>query len=578
MASVHSSDYRRLFSYVKPYRAAFLVSILAMLGYAAVDALFINLIQPLIDEGLSQTNSNVLTYAPVVVIGLLFIRGVCGFTSSYGLSWIGSNVVMTMRQQMFARLLHLPVAYFDQHTTGKLISKMTFNTEQVSNAVSSAIITLFREGALVIGLLLSMFWHSWQLSLVFLVVGPLVGVVISLVGKRFRKVSKGIQAAMGEITSATEQMLNGHKVVLSYGGQKIEENRFCQISNKTRQQIMKLRATSALSSPLIQVIGSFALAGVLFMASLPDIIETLTPGSFASIVSAMLLILQPLKKLTNVQAEFQRGITAAQSIFEVIDEQEEQDTGHLKPVRVKGQVEFEGVSFGYPSKETLALKEINFVLPAGKTLALVGRSGSGKSTITQLLTRFYATQAGQIKVDGQPIQDYQLQAYRQQIAIVSQHVILFNDTIANNISYGMAEQVSREKIVEAAQAAYAMEFIEQLPEGLDTEIGQNGISLSGGQRQRIAIARAILRNAPILILDEATSALDTESERYIQKALESLQKNCTSIVVAHRLSTIENADQIAVIDDGCLIEMGSHAELLVKQGAYAQLHQLQFNQ
>ena len=578
MPSEQHNDFRRLLKFIIPYRGVFIISSLALLGYAGVDILFLKLVQPLIDEGFSQTNPNVLKYAPLVVIGLLFLRGVFGFTSAYGIAWVGTRVVMTMRQNIFSRLVHMPVSYFDQNSSGELISKVTFNTEQVSNAVSSALVTLVREGATVIGMIGLMFYYSWQLSLVFLLIGPLVGFVIAIVGKRFRKVSTNIQAAMGEVTTASEQMLKGHKVVISYGGQEKEVERFNQISNHTRQQMMKLRATSAMSSPVIQVIGSFALAAVLFMASMPSILEALSPGAFASMVSAMIMILQPLKKLTNVQAEFQKGIAAARSIFELIDEQQEKDTGSFAPERVEGRVAFSKVGFTYPSKDSPALTDVSFQLEAGKTLALVGRSGSGKSTITQLLTRFYNADTGLISIDGESVEHYSLKALRRQIALVSQQVVLFNDTISNNIAYGMEDQVSQEQIEQAAKSAYALEFIEQLPEGFDTVIGENGINLSGGQRQRLAIARAILRNAPILILDEATSALDTESERYIQDALESLQKNCTSIVVAHRLSTIENANQIAVVDEGRIVEMGSHDELLARQGAYAQLHQLQFSQ
>lgn len=578
MASQKLSDYRRLLAYLKPYRLPFFFSILAMIGYGAVDALFVSLIQPLVDDGLSQANSDVLTYAPIAVIVLLFFRGLCNFAAAYGLGWIGSNIVMIMRQQLFAKMLHMPVSFYDSKSTGELISNITFVTEQVSTAASSALVTLVREGAFVLGLLGIMFWHSWQLSAVFLLVGPLVAFAITLVGKRFRYVAGRIQNAMAVISDATEQAVTGHKVVISYGGQEIENERFKAVSNKNRQQMMKLRATTAMSSPIIQVIASLALAMVLFVASFPSVAEALTPGTFASMISAMIMILQPLKKLTNVQAEFQRGIVAARSIFAQMDMKSEKDQGVLQPERVTGKIEFKQVDFTYPSKESKALSEVTFAVEPGKTLALVGRSGSGKSTITQLLTRFYDADHGEIRIDGELISDFSLKCLRRQVAVVSQQVILFNDSIANNIAYGIQDSVTREQIEQAASAAYAMEFIEALPQGLDTHIGQNGINLSGGQRQRIAIARAILRDAPILILDEATSALDTESERYIQKALESLQKNCTSIVVAHRLSTIENADQIAVVDEGKIIEMGTHQELLSQEGAYAQLHKLQFNQ
>ncbi|GGA77530.1 lipid A export ATP-binding/permease protein MsbA [Neiella marina] len=553
------------------------IAIIGMLGYAGVDSLFVYSIKPLIDDGLSKPGSDVLKYAPVFVVLILIVRGICSFISSYGLAWVGSNVVMVMRQQMFSRLVHLPVGFYDQNSTGDLISKVTFNTEQVSNAVSKALITLVQEGAFVVGLLAVMFWYSWQLSLIFLIVGPIVALIVRVISKRFRKVSKQIQSAMGDVTSATEQMLNGHKVMLSYGGQDIEKQRFKKVSNRTRQQLMKLRTTEAMSSPIVQVVASFALAGVLYAATIPGMIEDLTPGTFTSMVSAMLFLLRPLKKLTNVQSDFQRGLTAARSIFEIIDQLEEDDRGSQAPKRVNGEIKFTDVTFTYPTKETPALNKVSLALNAGQSLALVGRSGSGKSTITQLLTRFYEPQSGLIEIDGIAIDELTLKALRRQIAVVSQHVILFDDTVANNIAYGLDGEVSRERIIEAAKSAHAMEFIERLPNGLDTEIGQNGVTLSGGQRQRLAIARAILRDAPILILDEATSALDTESERYIQEALESLQANRTSIVVAHRLSTIEKSDQIAVIDDGRVVESGNHQELLESGGAYAQLHRMQFD-
>ncbi|WP_087505584.1 lipid A export permease/ATP-binding protein MsbA [Neiella marina] len=577
MASQQPSDFRRLLCYIKPFRMGFGIAIIGMLGYAGVDSLFVYSIKPLIDDGLSKPGSDVLKYAPVFVVLILIVRGICSFISSYGLAWVGSNVVMVMRQQMFSRLVHLPVGFYDQNSTGDLISKVTFNTEQVSNAVSKALITLVQEGAFVVGLLAVMFWYSWQLSLIFLIVGPIVALIVRVISKRFRKVSKQIQSAMGDVTSATEQMLNGHKVMLSYGGQDIEKQRFKKVSNRTRQQLMKLRTTEAMSSPIVQVVASFALAGVLYAATIPGMIEDLTPGTFTSMVSAMLFLLRPLKKLTNVQSDFQRGLTAARSIFEIIDQLEEDDRGSQAPKRVNGEIKFTDVTFTYPTKETPALNKVSLALNAGQSLALVGRSGSGKSTITQLLTRFYEPQSGLIEIDGIAIDELTLKALRRQIAVVSQHVILFDDTVANNIAYGLDGEVSRERIIEAAKSAHAMEFIERLPNGLDTEIGQNGVTLSGGQRQRLAIARAILRDAPILILDEATSALDTESERYIQEALESLQANRTSIVVAHRLSTIEKSDQIAVIDDGRVVESGNHQELLESGGAYAQLHRMQFD-
>jgi len=569
--------YRRLLRYVKPFRIVLFASVFAMASYSAVDASFVHLLKTLIDSGFSREDPRILQWAPLFVIVMLFLRGLFGFASSYGLAWVGTNVVMTLRQELFNKLVALPVAYYDRHTTGEQISKVTFNTEQLSNAVSKALIKIVQDGAFVTYLLINMFVLSWQLSLIFLIIGPIVGVAVTIASKRFRKVSRRIQAAMGQVTSATEQMLNGHKVVLSYGGADIERKRFAKVNKHVRQQTMKLRSATALASPVIQFIASFALATVLLVASMESVVDQLTAGTFTSIVTSMLLLLKPLKNLTTVQADFQKGIAAAHSIFEVLDSEEERDTGTLQVERVKGEIEITDIRFSYTNKPEPALDGVSLSLPAGKTLALVGRSGSGKSTIASLITRFYDAQQGEILIDGIRHNDYQLSSLRKQIALVSQQVVLFNDTIAANIAYGLEREVSEQEIAEAAEAAFAMEFINKMPQGLNTEVGQNGVMLSGGQRQRIAIARAILRDAPILILDEATSALDTESERHIQQALAELQKNRTCIVIAHRLSTIEAADMIAVIDSGQVAEVGDHQALLQRDGAYAQLHAMQFN-
>ena len=569
--------YRRLLRYVKPFRIVLIASMLSMACYSGIDAMFINLLEPLIDSGFTQDDPRILKWAPLFVIVVLFFRGVFGFASGYGLAWVGSNVVMQLRQALFNKLASLPVAYYDQHTTGEQISKVTFNTEQLSNAVSKAIIKIIQDGAFVIGLLAIMFWKSWQLSLIFLIIGPIVGVAVGVASRRFRKISKNIQSAMEQVTAATEQMLNGHKIVLSYGGTEIEQRRFAKINKHVRQQTMKFRSANALASPVIQFIASFALAAVLFVASFESVVSELSAGAFTSIVTSMLLLLKPLKNLTTVQADFQKGIAAAHSIFEVLDSEGEKDNGTVEVERVRGEIEFKDVRFTYNNKQEPALDGINLTLPAGKSLALVGRSGSGKSTLAALISRFYELDSGEIKIDGTPHQDYRLASLRKQIALVSQQVVLFNDTIAANIAYGLERQVTDAEVIQAAEAAFAMEFIAKMPEGIHTEVGQNGVMLSGGQRQRIAIARAILRDAPILILDEATSALDTESERHIQQALSELQKNRSSIVIAHRLSTIEAADSIAVIDAGRVVEIGQHQTLLAQQGAYAKLHTMQFN-
>jgi subfamily B ATP-binding cassette protein MsbA len=482
---------------------------------------------------------------------------------------------MRMRQELFNRYIHLPVSFHDQNSTGQLISKVIYDTEQVASASSRALIILVREGALVIGLLVAMFMASWQLSLIFVLIGPVVAVIVSVVSKRFRSVSQRIQEAMGGLTSSVEQVLKGHKVVLMFGGQKLEGEAFHIRNNDNRQQNMKLVVARILSVSSIQIIASVALAVVLYIASFPDWVDSLTPGVFVSVVVFMTMLLKPLKQLTTVNSEFQKGMAACVSIFEVLDEQIEQDKGQQVLSDVKGKIEFKQVTFSYPNKTEPALVDLSFSVAPGQTLALVGRSGSGKSTISSLLTRFYNNQQGSILLDDVLLQDIPLTELRKQFALVSQHVVLFNDTIANNIAYGSAHKVSKEQILQAAKTAHVLEFLEQLPDGLDTVVGENGFMLSGGQRQRLAIARALLLDAPI---HEATSALDTESERLIQDALDTLQQNRTSIVVAHRLSTIENADQILVIDNGQILEQGDHHTLLEKGGAYAQLHNLQFGE
>ncbi|MDN3652623.1 lipid A export permease/ATP-binding protein MsbA [Thalassotalea ponticola] len=570
-------QFRRLFGYTRGLRAGFALSIIGMLAYAGIDTLFFSQLQPLIDDGLTNANPNILKYAPIFVLVAFALRGVCHFIATYCLAWMGNHVVMRLRQQLFEHIVAMPVPFHDQESTGNLISKITYDTEQLLNAVSKALLTLIKEGAFVIGLLGLMFYYSWQLSAIFLLIVPVVAGVVVVVSKRFRAVSSRIQKMMGIVTSASEQTFNGHKVVLTFGGQQREFERFAKINNQNRQQRMKLVAAKASSVPVIQIIASFALAFVLYMAGQDGFIETLTPGIFTTVVTCMIMLLRPLKMLTTVNSEFQRGMAAAASVFEVLDQEVEQDSGTLTVDRVKGDIVFEDVSFSYQGSEKQALKNISFALESGKSLALVGRSGSGKSTISSLLLRFYHADSGAVKIDGENIRDYQLSNLRRQFAYVSQQVVLFNDTLANNIAYGKPE-ATRAEIETAAKAAHVLEFAEGLPEGLDTNIGENGSMLSGGQRQRVAIARALLCDAPILILDEATSALDTESERHIQDALTHLQKNRTSVVIAHRLSTIENADNIVVMDQGELIEQGSHSELLAKGGAYAQLHAFQFGQ
>ncbi|BAC95120.1 transport ATP-binding protein MsbA [Vibrio vulnificus YJ016] len=570
--------FKRLWTFIRLYKSGLAVAVVALIINAVSDTYMVSLLKPLLDEGFGSAESDFLRTLPLLVFGLMFIRGISSFVSTYCLSWVSGNVVMQVRRMVFNHYMQMPVSYFDKEKSGSLLSRITYDSEQVSAATSQALVSIVREGTSIIGLLVLMFYNSWQLSLVLILVAPVVAWAIGFVSKRFRKISKNMQTTMGIVTSSAEQMLKGHKVVLSYGGQEVEKSRFDVVSNQMRQQSMKLITAQAAANPIIQMIASIAIVVVLYLASVDTIKDQLTPGTFTVVFSAMFGLMRPLKALTNVTSQFQRGMAAAQTLFALVDLEPEKNTGTYSVERAKGEVNVKDISFTYEGAEKPALSHVSFDIPRGKTVALVGRSGSGKSTIANLFTRFYDVDSGEIQLDGVDVRDYELKNLRTQFALVSQNVHLFNDTIANNIAYAAGDKYSREDIERAAELAHAMEFISKMENGLDTVVGENGASLSGGQRQRVAIARALLRDAPVLILDEATSALDTESERAIQSALDELQKNKTVLVIAHRLSTIEKADQILVIDDGAVVERGSHSELIEKDGAYAQLHRIQFGE
>ncbi|EIN6340065.1 lipid A ABC transporter ATP-binding protein/permease MsbA [Vibrio parahaemolyticus] len=570
--------FKRLWQFIRLYKSGLIVAVIALVINAISDTYMISLLKPLLDEGFGNADSDFLRTLPLIIFVMMFIRGTSGFVSTYCLSWVSGNVVMLVRRMVFNHFMHMPVSYFDKEKTGNLLSRITYDSEQVSAATSQALVSIVREGASIIGLLVLMFYNSWQLSLVLFAVAPVVAWGIGVVSKRFRKISKNMQTMMGNVTASAEQMLKGHKVVLSYGGQDIERQRFDKVSNQMRQQSMKLVTAQAAANPIIQMIASFAIVAVLYLASIDSIKEQLTPGTFTVVFSAMFGLMRPLKALTNVTSQFQRGMAASQTLFALIDLEPEKNEGKYTVERAKGDVSVKDVSFTYVGSEKPALEHVSFDIPRGKTVALVGRSGSGKSTIANLFNRFYDVDSGSITLDGRDIRDYELKNLREQFALVSQNVHLFNDTIANNIAYATEDKYQRSDIEHAAKLAHAMEFINKMENGLDTMIGENGASLSGGQRQRVAIARALLRDAPVLILDEATSALDTESERAIQAALDELQKDRTVLVIAHRLSTIEKADEILVVDDGAIIERGNHADLIAKNGAYAQLHRIQFGE
>lgn len=570
--------FKRLWPTIKPYKWALVGGALMLVLNALIDSGLIYLLKPLLDEGFGNADHGFLKLMALLVVVFICFRGITNYFSAYALSWVAGNVVMNIRRRLFRHMILMPVAYFDQNPAGRLLSRVTYDTEMVANSSSNALVTIVREGVYLISLFVVMIYTSWQLSLVLFVLAPIIGGLISIVSKRFRELSRNIQGAMGELTTSTEQMIKGHKVILSYGGYDVESQRFDDVSDDMRRKGLKIVKADGVADGLVQLIASFALSAVLYIATIDGLaIENLTAGSFTVVFSSMMAMMRPLKSLTNVNSQFQRGMAACQTLFDFLDLEIEKDNGTKEIERAKGNVEFKNVSFAYEGKEELALKNINLSIPPGKTVALVGRSGSGKSTIASLLTRFYDVKEGEVLLDGINIQDYKLTNLREQCSVVSQQVHLFNDTVANNIAYAAKDKYSREQIIAAAKAAHAMEFIDKMEHGLDTVIGENGANLSGGQRQRLAIARALLRNSPVLILDEATSALDTESERAIQLALETLQKDRTVVVIAHRLSTIEKADEIVVIENGEIKERGNHTALLAQNGAYKQLHSMQFS-
>ncbi len=566
---------KRFSSYVLDLKTTLGFGVLAMLGYGIVDATLLNILQPLVDEGFNAETSAFLKWMPLFVVGMVCLRGLASFVSSYCMAKVGNTVVMRLQRQLFDHLMHLPVSFFDKTPSGELVSKIIYDSTQVSGAASKSLVNIFRSGAFILGLLIWMFYQSWQLSVVLLFIAPAVGIIVNVVSRRFRVISRRLQQAMGSVSTTAQQMLHGQKDVLMFAGYDTERERFGTVSNHIRQQQMKMATTRAASNALVQIVASFALGVVLYLASFDSIRAELTPGKFVAIVGSMMALLRPLRDITNINSEIQKAISACNSLFEVLDLDIEKNTGTHKPARVAGKISFSNVNFTYPTATKRLIENMNFTAEPGEMIALVGRSGSGKSTLASLITRFYEIEKGKISIDDIAIHDYELKSLRSQIALVSQHVHLFNDTVAANIAYGRMNEVTREEIIAAATKANALEFIEEFDNGFDTIIGENGSMLSGGQRQRIAIARALLQDAPILILDEATSALDAESEHKVQQALETLQQNRTSLVIAHRLSTIEAADRILVIEAGAIVESGTHSELLAKGEHYAQLHRLQ---
>ena len=569
--------YRRLLTYVVPHWKMFLLAIIGMVGFSITEVGFPALMKPLVDDSLIAQDPEAIALIPILLISLFAIRIVVNFIATYCMSYVGRAVIKQLRKEMFDHLLSLPTAVYDKTSSGSMLSRMSYDAEQVGRASTNAITVVIQEGLTAIGLIALMLYYSWELTLIFIVIGPFVAWVISFVSKKFRKVSKRIQNSMGGITHVTEEVIEGHRVVKTFGGQEVEAINFEKENDYNRKQKIKMDVLRVLSMGVVQLLVASGTALVIYYATSESMRDIVTPGVFVSILTTLIVLQRPIKRLTSVNEYLQTGIAAAQSIFTFLDLKKESDTGSTKLSEIKGNVTFSHVDFSYDADAGKVLEDISFTAEAGKTIAFVGRSGSGKTTLVNLLPRFYDSNSGVVSIDGHDIKDIELNNLRQHISLVSQHVTLFNDTIANNIAYGGLNNASRDEIEHAAKMAHVSEFVEKLPEGYDTMVGENGVLLSGGQRQRLAIARALLKNAPILILDEATSALDTESERHIQAALETLMKNRTTLVIAHRLSTIENADTIMVMHEGKIIEQGTHDELLRLDGRYALLHRMQFS-
>ncbi len=567
--------YRRLMGFVIPYWRLFAVSAAGYGIYAATEPAVVMIIQRIIDS-LGKADRSEIQYLPLLFIGLFLIRGVGSFLGNYYLARISGNVIHKLRCEIFNHYTRLPAPYFDNQNSGYMIARITNNIGEVTRATSDSVRSYVREGLTSLGLLAYLAYTNLQLSLVFLLIAPVVTIMVRHVGKRLKRLSRNMQDTVGDITHIASEMVTGNRIVKSFGGEAYERERFEAASLENRKQYRKLIMTVSINNPLMQLIISFALAGMMYLALM--IMQSSTAGEFVGFFTAAFLLPKPIRQLSDAHSEILRGVAAAESLFEALDEPGETDAGDYIPDRCQGRLEFKQLSFSYPNSARPALRDINLDIKPGQTIALVGASGGGKSTLINLLPRFYDYAEGQILLDGVELKRYRLSELRKQIALVTQNVTLFNTSVANNIAYGALESASREQIAQAAAAAHAMEFINQLPRGLDTEIGENGVKLSGGQRQRLALARAILKDAPVLLLDEATSALDTESERHIQAALQEVMRNRTTLVVAHRLSTIENADRILVMDKGRIVESGVHAELLQQNGIYAKLYNLGFQE
>ncbi|MGL1956334.1 MAG: ABC transporter transmembrane domain-containing protein [Colwellia sp.] len=568
----------RLLSYLVPHKRYLLVVSVSLFVFSGVDAGMIYFIKPLIDDGLAKANGNVLQLGALLVFIIFLLRGITSFIANYGMAYVSNSVTYTIRNQAFSHLMRLPLSYFSQHSKGKLISKITYDAEQLAKATAETLVVLIRELIIILVLLSVMFYTNWQLSLIFLLIGPVIALVISKVSFRFKRVSRNVQTAMGDMTTRCEQAINNHQQIICLATAKVEAEKFAQFNNTNRRQMMKLASAVALSNPVIQLIASLAIVSILLLSSIEGVINTLTAGTFTTILIAMGSLLRPLKQLSKVNYLMQRGLAAADSLFELLNEKPEVDLGRLKATSFDYDIKVNRLSFKYLNSEQYALKNFSITVKKNSFVAIVGQSGSGKSTLISLLMRLYPVSLNSILMDNQSINNFTLNSYRKMFALVSQNIQLIDGTIAENICYGLSEPVTELDIKQAINSACIREFVQQLPDQLETKIGENGCLLSGGQRQRIAIARAILSEAPILILDEATSALDTISGQAIINMLGCLIGKKTIIMVTHELSLLKQVDQIYLFSHGKIIESGDHEQLLSQSGKYFQMYQQQVSE
>ncbi len=569
--------YGRLWQYVMPHKLVGLIAVVGMAAAAIIEAAMVYLVEPLMDDTLVAHNIETARWLPFAFVGIFAARGIAGFATEASLGWIGRSVISALRRDVFGKFLTLPARFIERHATGPMLSRMTYNVEMVAESVTNVVTVAVRDLLTVIAAMAVMILQSLRLFVFVMILVPIIAALVRILGDAFRRYSSRIQDSVGEVSQVTEEVLTGHRVVKIFGGYDYESERLAEVDSRNFRQNLKLIRSRSLGVAVTQVFFGIGVAGVIYAAGVESLNGNLSPGSFMSFFGAMMLMLQPLRRITNVTAILQRGVAAGDSLFRIIDEQDEVDSGTFRNENVKGNVEFRNVSFSYNDVASPVLEDLSFKVEAGESIAIVGHSGAGKSTLVGLLPRFYDVTSGKILLDGTPVEEYELANLRAAISLVSQDVILFNDTIANNLAYGQLRQCSRAELLQAAEAAHVMEFVQDMPEGLDTIVGDRGILLSGGQRQRIAIGRALLKNAPVLILDEATSSLDTKSERRIQEALGKLMLGRTTLVIAHRLSTVESADQIIVIDEGRIVESGTHGELLSAGGIYAGLYEMQFS-